>query len=73
MKYLQTLTDEVNEEKLNKLARYISKIDSMLTSKDFALVLLGDMLSIVTFYPGGSTYESMKYSGNLNLIRQYKL
>jgi hypothetical protein len=74
MKYLTTLADEVladfknlksvidvNEKKLNKIGRYISKIDSKLSPKDSALVLLGDMLSIVAFYPSVSTYESMKY------------
>jgi len=86
LKYLHSLKAEVaedfqnlsevltaNERKLNKISQSIRKIQTKTLPEDSALVLLGDILSNVVFYPRATTYESIKYSGNLNLIRNYEL
>lgn len=85
-KYLHSLKAEVaedfrnlqdvlaaNEHKLNQFNQQIRKIQTKTLPEESAMVLLGDILSNLVFHPRATTYESIKYSGNLNLIRRYEL
>ncbi len=86
MKYLHTLSGEVNrdsanleagiedkESKLDKIRNYIMHIKSGSATIDSAAVLVSDILSISAYSIISSTYESMKYNGTLNLIRNFEL
>jgi hypothetical protein len=86
MKYLHTLSSEVTgdtanleagiedkELKLEKIRKYIMHIKSGSATIDSAAVLVSTILSISTFGINSSTYESMKYNGTLNLIRNFEL
>ncbi len=62
-----------NEEKEIKFKKYIANTIKGVTSIDSAVILFKDILTIPKFYPQSNTYESIKYSGNLNLISDYHL
>ncbi len=86
MKYLNTLSSEVTQDsanleagiedkewKLEKIRNYIMHIKSGSATIDSAAVLMSAILSINAYSINSSTYESMKYNGTLNLIRNFEL
>lgn len=64
---------KLNEEKEVKFKKYITSAAKGISSIDSAVILFQDILKISEFYPQSNTYESIKYSGNLNLISSYNL
>jgi Family of unknown function (DUF6090) len=64
---------KLNEEKEVKFKKYIASTVKGISSMDSAVILFQDILTIPKFYPQSNTYESIKYSGNLNLISPYNL
>ena len=64
---------KLNEEKEVKFKKYIASAIKGISSIDSAVILFQDILTIPKFYPQSNTYESIKYSGNLNLISDYNL
>lgn len=64
---------KLNEEKEVKFKKYIASTIKGISSIDSAIILFQDILTIPKFYPQSNTYESIKYSGNLNLISSYNL
>ncbi len=64
---------KLNEEKEVKFKKYIAITVKGISSMDSAVILFQDILTIPKFYPQSNTYESIKYSGNLNLISPYNL
>ena len=64
---------KLNEEKEVKFKKYITSTAKGISSIDSAVILFQDILKISEFYPQSNTYESIKYSGNLNLISSYNL
>ncbi len=64
---------KLNEEKEVKFKKYIASTIKGISSIDSAVILFQDILTIPKFYPQSNTYESIKYSGNLNLISDYYL
>jgi len=86
MKYLHTLSSEVTQDsanleagiedkewKLQTIRNYIMHIKSGSATIDSAAVLVSAILSISAYSINSSTYESMKYNGTLNLIRNFEL
>lgn len=85
-KYLNSLKNDViqdsislntilslSEKKLSKFKNYIIKNKEFELPIDTTLILIKEILNISRFAPQTNTYESMKYSGNLNLINSYDL
>jgi hypothetical protein len=64
---------KLNEEKEVKFKKYIASTIKGISSIDSTVILFQDILTIPKFYPQSNTYESIKYSGNLNLISSYNL
>ena len=64
---------KLNEEKEVKFKKYITSAAKGISSIDSAVILFQDILKISEFHPQSNTYESIKYSGNLNLISSYNL
>lgn len=64
---------KLNTEKEAKFKKYISRTIKGISSSDSAVILFQDILTIPKFYPQSNTYESIKYSGNLNLISSYNM
>jgi Family of unknown function (DUF6090) len=64
---------KLNEEKEVKFKKYIASTIKGISSIDSAIILFQDILTIPKFYSQSNTYESIKYSGNLNLISDYNL
>ncbi|MFZ0452106.1 MAG: DUF6090 family protein [Ignavibacteriaceae bacterium] len=62
-----------NEEKEVKFKKYIESTIKGISSIDSAVILFQDILTIPKFYSQSNTYESIKYSGNLNIISDYNL
>jgi hypothetical protein len=68
----ETLKENINllQDKILLLSRFLyNKGDDW--TMDSTNLALGNAMSIVTFSGKSSTYESMKYSGHLNLIRDF--
>ncbi len=64
---------KLNEEKAVKFKKYIASTVEGISSMDSAVILFQNILTIPKFYPQSNTYESIKYSGNLNLISSYNM
>lgn len=62
-----------NERKLCRANQVIKILKNGNLQTDSAMVFIGDMVQIHLFFPKVNTYESIKNSGNLNIITDYKL
>lgn len=85
-KYLNSLFDDIvydsqqlkiilaaNENKLNQAKRSIEILTTGDLATDSAAGLLASILTNYPFTPETSTYESIKYSGNFNILSDYEL
>lgn len=64
---------KINNNKYQRFKNYLEKNSENKQPLDSAIVLFKDILSISDFSPKTNTYESMKFSGNLNLISSYEI
>ncbi|KAA0226677.1 hypothetical protein KJ068_04785 [bacterium] len=63
-----------NEAKLNRVGRFLwQDLQNNQWPVDSAAAILVETLSAQTFAPKNSTYESIKNSGNLGLLSDYRL
>lgn len=70
---LQTIIPS-NEAKLSRVGRFLwQDLQKNQWQVDSAAAILVETLSAQTFAPKNSTYESIKNSGNLGLLSDYKL
>jgi len=63
----------ISKAKVKRIERYINQLKNKTTSQDSALVIIQDIMTKTPFSPKLSTYESIKSSGNLNILTNYKL
>lgn len=63
----------LNRAKIDKFTRMIEKLKHASMPADSSLLLVNDMAQIAIFIPKTITYESVKNSGNFNIIRDYDL
>jgi hypothetical protein len=86
IKYLNSIKNDVIQDSINvneilklnegkefKFKKYIASTIKGISSIDSAIILFQDILTIPKFYPQTNTYESIKYSGNLNIISDYNM
>jgi len=62
-----------NENKLQRINDFINSLKNKKATLEGAEQMLGDMAEINPFYPKISTYESIKNSGNLNILTDYDI
>ncbi len=63
----------ISEDKERRAIRFIGLLKENKQVLDSTLVIFGDIMSKIPFSPKVSTYESIKGSGNLNILSNYKL
>jgi hypothetical protein len=62
-----------NNNKINKFSSVINQLKTGDLSLDTCLVVAGEMAQINLFIPKTNTYETIKNSGNFNIINDYEL
>jgi hypothetical protein len=63
----------IHEKKLDEIQGYVKQLRGKQEIGDSASALFGSMLSNYSIQPNSTTYESMKNSGDLKLIRDYRI
>jgi hypothetical protein len=63
----------ISKVKVDRIERYINRLKYHTTVQDSALIIIQDIMTKTPFSPKLSTYESIKSSGNLNILSDYKL
>jgi hypothetical protein len=60
-----------NERKLLRITNFINSLKDKKATIADAERIMGDLAELNPFYPKLSTFESIKYSGNLNILTDY--
>ena len=64
---------KISEQKEERVKSFINLLKHKKVTQDSALVIISDIMTKTPFSPKLSTYESIKSSGNLNIISDFKL
>jgi len=62
-----------NENKLGRISKFITSLKNKNSTIDDAERIMGDLAEINPFFPKINTYESIKNSGNLNILTNYEI
>jgi hypothetical protein len=62
-----------NEQKLRRVNQFINDLRKGTAQIDSSLIIIGDLVQIHQFLPKLSTFETIKNSGNLNIVTDYNL